>query len=292
MALEWIVEPPGLAVVGLVLGLVIGSFLNVVVHRLPAGESIVSPRSRCPRCRVTIAARDNVPLLSYLLLRGRCRHCGADISLRYPLVELLTGCLYAVVLWRFGATWPAPVFLVFVSGLLVAALVDFDHRIIPDQISLGGIAFGLVAAPTARALAGESWMDAFTTSLLGGVLGGALLWSVAFFHARISVALGRRYEHWPGEGEEPPGPASADYYLWFPGMGLGDIKLLAMVGVFLGPWGVLLTILFASLLGLLLGVASAIATRSFSTPFGFGPAIAVGALVALLAPLPAALTLG
>jgi leader peptidase (prepilin peptidase)/N-methyltransferase len=289
---DWIVEPAGLASVGFVFGLVIGSFLNVVIHRLPAGESIVSPRSRCPRCRVEIAARDNVPLLSYLALRGRCRHCGAAISVRYPLVELACGCLFAAVLWRFGATWLALAFLFFVAGLLVAALVDFDHQIIPDSISLGGVAFGLAVVPAARALAGQSWMDAFTTSLLGGVLGGALLWSVAFFHARLSVALGRRYEHWPGEGEELPGPTSADYYLWFPGMGLGDIKLLAMVGVFLGPWGVLLTILFASLLGLLLGVGFAIATRSFSTPFGFGPAIALGALATLLVPLPPVLLLG
>jgi leader peptidase (prepilin peptidase)/N-methyltransferase len=292
MAMGWIVEPAGLAGIGFVFGLTVGSFLNVVIHRLPAGESIVSPRSRCPHCRVPIAAWDNVPIFSYLLLRGRCRHCGARISVRYPLVELATGCLFAAVLWRFGATWLALALLIFVAGLLVAALVDFDHQIIPDPISLGGIAFGIAVVPAARALAGESWMDAFTTSLLGGVVGGALLWSVAFFHARLSVALGRRYEHWPGEGEELPGPASADYYLWFPGMGLGDIKLLAMVGVFLGPWGVLVTILSASLLGLLLGAGFAIATRSFSAPFGFGPAIALGAIGALLVPLPRFLMLG
>ena len=129
------------------------------------------------------------------------------------------------------------------------------------------------------------WLDAFSRSGLGGLLGGGLLWSVAFLHARLSVVMGRRYEHWPGEGEEPPRPSSADYYLWFPGMGLGDIKLLTMIGVFLGPVGVLETSLAASLLGLLLGTGFAVVTRSFRSPFGFGPAIAGGALLALLMPL-------
>ena len=151
--------------------------------------------------------------------------------------------------------------------------------------SCGGIAVGLIVVPAARALEGGPWLDAFSQSVSGGLLGGGLLWGVAFLHARLSVATGRRYEHWPGEGEEPPRPSSADYYLWFPGMGLGDIKLLAMIGVFLGPVGVLETILAASVLGLLLGVGFAVATRSFSSPFGFGPALAAGALLALLFPL-------
>ena len=119
---------------------------------------------------------------------------------------------------------------------------------------------------------------------MGALLGGGLLWSVAFLHARVSVALGRSFEHWPGEGAEVPKPSSADYWLWFPGMGLGDVKLLAMIGAFLGPWGVLETIVTASLLGLGLGLVYAAVTRKLNAPFGFGPAIAAGALLALLFP--------
>jgi len=280
------VEPSALVAIVFVLGLLVGSFLNVVIHRLPAGESVVSPPSHCPRCDTPIAPYDNVPVLSYIALRGRCRHCHAHISLRYPLVELTTGCVFAALAWTLGPTWLLPAFLLFAAALIVAALVDFDEQIIPDEVSLGGIAVGLVVVPTAHALAGESWLSAFTTSLAGCALGGGLLWSVGFFHARLSVGLGRTFEHWPGEGEEIPRPSSADYWLWFPGMGLGDVKLLAMVGVFLGPLGVLATIFAASLLGLVLGLGFAAATRSFNNPFGFGPAISAGALLVLLVPLP------
>jgi leader peptidase (prepilin peptidase)/N-methyltransferase len=266
-----------------VFGLLIGSFLNVVIHRLPAGESVVRPPSHCPVCDRPIAPYDNVPVLSYLLLRGRCRHCSTHISLRYPLVELVTGCVFAGIAWRFGATWLLPAWLLFAGGLIVAAAIDFDEQIIPDEISLGGIAVGLVVVPGAQMLEGDALGGALLESLVGGLLGGGLLWSVGFFHARVSVALGRTFEHWPGEGEEIPRPSSADYWLWFPGMGLGDVKLLAMVGVFLGPFGVLATILAASVLGLLLGLVFALVTRSWNSPFGFGPAISVGAILALFA---------
>jgi leader peptidase (prepilin peptidase)/N-methyltransferase len=282
---EWIVGPGGLVLFVFVFGLLIGSFLNVVIHRLPAGESVVTPPSHCPTCNRGIAPYDNVPVLSYLALRGRCRHCRTHISIRYPLVELLTGCIFSAIAWRFGASWLLPAFLLFAGGLIVAAAVDLDEQIIPDEISLGGIAIGLIVVPGARVLAGEHWVQAILLSVVGGALGGGLLWIVGFLHARVSVALGRTYDHWPGEGEEIPKPSSADYWLWFPGMGLGDVKLLAMVGVFIGPWGVLATILSASVLGLLLGITFALITRSWSSPFGFGPAIAGGALLALLFPL-------
>jgi len=280
-----VVGPTGFVAIVFVFGLLVGSFLNVVICWLPAGESVVSPPSHCPRCGGGIAPYDNVPVVSYLVLRGRCRHCGARISIRYPLVELLTGCVFAAIAWRLGPSWLLPPFLLFAAGLIVAAAVDIDVQIIPDEVSLGGIALGLVLVPGARALGGDAWVDAMQDSVLGGLLGGGLLWTIAFLHARVTVALGRTYEHWPGEGEEIPRPASADFWLWFPGMGLGDIKLLAMVGVFLGPWGVLATILFASSLGLLLGLCYALVTRSWSSPFGFGPAISGGAVLALLVPI-------
>lgn len=266
-------------------GLAIGSFLNVVIFRLPEGKSIVSPGSRCPGCDAAITWRDNIPVLSFLLLRGRCRRCQAPISARYPGIELFTGIAFALVAWRFGATWFTPLYALFAAGLISAALIDFDHQIIPDEISLGGLACGLLLTPLAEWQAGGVYLDALVLSVLGALLGGGLLWTVAFLHARLSVALGRTFEHWPGEGEEIPKPSSADYWLWFPGMGLGDVKLLAMVGAFMGPWGVLETIVSASFLGLGLGLAWAAVTRKLDAPFGFGPAIAAGALLALLFPL-------
>jgi leader peptidase (prepilin peptidase)/N-methyltransferase len=266
-------------------GLVIGSFLNVVIHRLPEGQSIVSPASHCPSCQTPIRAWDNVPVLAWLVLRGRCRHCGTSISLRYPTVELLTGVVFAGIAWRFGLGWLTPLYSLFAAGLVAAALIDFDHQIIPDEISLGGLAAGLLLVPVARLASGVGYGDALLDSVVGAALGAGLLWSVAFFHARLSVLMGRTFEHWPGEGEELPRPSSADYWLWFPGMGLGDVKLMGMIGAFLGPWGVLETIVAASLLGLALGLTFVVVTRRFDAPFGFGPAIAAGALATLLFPI-------
>ena len=267
-----------------VFGLIVGSFLNVVIHRLPKGESIVSPRSRCPECQTLIRAFDNIPVVSYLWLRARCRHCGARIPLRYPVVEVLTGATFAAIAWRFGPTYATPVLMLFASGLIAAALIDLDHQIIPDQISLGGLVLGLTVLPLIHFLGGNSFQDALRESFSGALIGGGMLWGIAFLHARASSTLGRRFEHWPGEGEAYPRPISVDYWTWFPGLGFGDVKLLAMIGSFLGPWGVLRTIVAASLLGLVMGVGWAVFRRSWNTPFGFGPAIAFGALFAMLVP--------
>jgi leader peptidase (prepilin peptidase)/N-methyltransferase len=272
-------------VVALLFGLVVGSFLNVVVHRLPRGESIVFPGSRCPSCAAPIRPWDNVPVLSWLLLRGRCRACGARISPRYPALEAATGLVFLALAARYGASLATLLYMAFAAALLAAALIDFDHQIIPDELSLGGLFAGLVAVPLLAVRAGAEPGQALWTSAVGALLGGGLLWSVGFLHARVSVLLGRRFPHWPGEGEAPPRPASLDYWTWFPGMGFGDVKLLAMVGAFLGPAGVLETVFTACFVGLLLGLASAAATRSWSMPFGFGPAIALGALAVLLSPV-------
>ena len=279
------VLPPGfvIAFAG-VLGLVIGSFLNVVIHRLPRGESVVSPRSRCPACGHAITALENVPVLSYLVLRGRCRGCGTSISLRYPAMELLTGALFVGVALRYGLTPLTPLWWGFSAALVAAAAIDFDHRIIPDEISLGGLVVALICVPLLHAAAGDPVGDAVSRTCLGALLGGGLLWGVGFAHARLSVASGRTFPHWPGEGEAPPRPGSLDYWTWFPGIGFGDVKLLAMIGAVLGPLGVLETILVASVAGLVFGVGWALATRRWNAPFGFGPAIAFGALFVLLAP--------
>jgi leader peptidase (prepilin peptidase)/N-methyltransferase len=267
-----------------VFGLVVGSFLNVVVHRLPRGESIVRPGSHCPRCGRSILPWENVPVLSYLWLRGRCRGCGGRISLRYPAIELLTGGLFLAIVLRFGVSIMTPVWLAFAAALVAAAVIDFDHRIIPDEISLGGLLLALVCVPLARSTAAMSLADALLHSAAGALLGGGVLWVVGFVHARVAVAAGRRFEHWPGEDEAPPGPGSLDYWVWFPGIGFGDVKLLAMIGAVLGPFGVLETLLAASLVGLVFGLAWAAVTRSWAAPFGFGPALASGALFVMLFP--------
>jgi leader peptidase (prepilin peptidase)/N-methyltransferase len=278
--------------IALAFGLLVGSFLNVVIHRVPLGESVVTPPSHCPRCDVRIKPWDNVPVLSYLWLRGRCRGCGLRIPLRYPAVELVTGLLFAAIAWRFGPTLWTPAYCLFAAALVCAAMIDHDHQIIPDSISLGGLAVALVVMPAIHAYYGEdwgqdwgqAWWAALRRSGLGALVGGGVLWAVAFLHARVSVALGRRFEHWPGEGEPLPRPGEADYWLWFPGMGLGDVKLLAMIGAVVGPAGVLDTILASSLVGLVLGGAQALARGALGRPFGFAPAIAVGTVAILFLP--------
>jgi leader peptidase (prepilin peptidase)/N-methyltransferase len=281
---------PGRVWVGfaLLFGLCVGSFLNVVIHRLPRDESIVHPSSHCPSCRTPLRWFDNLPLASYLWLRGRCRGCGAPISLRYPVIELITGLLFAVVALRFGPSPMALVGCAFAAALVATAAIDFDHQIIPDEISLGGLAVALVAVPFTGWLAGDPPGLAIARSFAGALLGGGMLWIVGFAHARVSSALGRRFEHWPGEGEALPRFGSLDYWTWFPGVGFGDVKLLAMIGAVLGPIGVLETIVLASLAGLAVGALVSLSQRAWNTPFGFAPAIAVGALLALLAPDPLA----
>ena len=265
-------------------GAVVGSFLNVVIHRLPRGESIVRPGSHCPACGRAIRPWNNVPVLAWLWLRGRCSECGARIPVRYPLVEVVTAALFAGVALRFGPTPMAPLWMAFAAALLAAGAIDLEHRVIPDEISLGGLAAGLTLVPAAQAIEGGGARDAFLQAAGGALLGGGLLWVVGFVHARACAAAGRRFEHWPGEGQAFPRASSLDYWTWFPGMGFGDVKLLAMIGAFVGPTGVVQTLVAASLAGLVFGLAWSAAHRSFSVPFGFGPMLAAGALVAVLVP--------
>lgn len=201
-------------------GTLVGSFLNVVIYRLPAGLSIVSPRSRCGSCGTPIAAWNNIPILSWLLLRGRCATCEASISPRYPLVELLTGVLWAAVAARYGLTWAGLVGVVLSSALVAITFIDIDIWEIPDEISLPGIVIGAIVRPLAF---GSEWYD----GLAGAALGGGVLWSVRAAFMRL-------------RGVE--------------GMGLGDVKLTAMLGAFLGLQSILPVILVASTTGALIGV--------------------------------------
>ncbi len=267
-----------------VLGLVIGSFLNVVVHRLPRGESLVHPGSHCTRCQRPVAPWDNVPLLSFLWLRGRCRHCRAPISWRYPALELLTGLLFAGIAWRFGISPMTPVAWAFAASLVAAAAIDFDHRIIPDSISLGGLLLALGAVPLARHAGGMPLVQALALSLAGALLGALPIWSIGFVHARWCALRGRRFEHWPEPDEDYPRPGQLDYWVWFPGIGFGDVKLLALIGAVLGPLGAVEALFASALVGLGVGIGWGVLTRRWAVPFGFGPALAAGALLVLLLP--------
>lgn len=224
------------------LGAVVGSFLNVVIYRLPRGESIAFPPSHCPHCNAGIRPWDNVPVLSYLLLRGRCRNCSGPISARYPLIEGAMAGLAAGAWWRFGLTPAFGLYFVFLAGLLAITFIDIDHKIIPDSLSLGGTLLGVLAS----SLTGVGWQ----ASVLGALLGGGLLLAVALSY----YAVTRRE-----------------------GMGLGDAKLLAAVGAFLGWQAVLFTVFVSSVVGSVVGVTAAAVQRSglrFEVPYG--PFLALG----------------
>src|SRR5262245_5781171 len=200
-SMVWLPPAPGgwpLVVLAFAVGASIGSFLNVCIYRLPTDESVVRPASRCPQCATPIAWHDNVPVLSWLWLHARCRSCRAPIPARYPLVELATGGLALLALAMLGPTPAALVAFAFTAALLLITFVDLDHRFIPDEVSLPGIVIGLAAAFLPG---GVTPLDA----LLGTLLGGGILWAVAWSYERLT-------------GVE--------------GMGFGDVKLLAMMGAF------------------------------------------------------------
>lgn len=230
-----------------VFGTAVGSFLNVCIYRLPRSLSLIHPRSMCPRCGEGIAFYDNIPILSYLWLRGRCRHCGATISLRYPVVELAAG-LFAVALFaREGlALQEGLILYVLVVMLLVVTFIDIDHQIIPDAITYPGIVIGFLSSFVLENIT-------YKESLLGIAVGGGLLLLVA----------------------------SGYYFLTKKeGMGGGDVKLLAMIGAFLGWKAAIFTIMVGSAIGTVLGIAMAIRTqggRSLAVPFG--PFLSLGALL-------------
>lgn len=229
-----------------VFGMVVGSFLNVCICRLPEGQSVVSPPSRCPHCSHRISWYDNIPLVSYLLLRGRCRGCGARISPQYPLVELLNGVLTLLLFLRFGPTLTFAALFLFCSALVVITFIDLEHQIIPDEISLPGIVIGLILS---FFLPGQSWLN----SLLGILLGGGSLLLVAYLYQLLT-------------GKE--------------GMGGGDIKLLAMMGAYLG-WKAIPFIIFASsLVGSLVGISIMLLQKKDSKlAIPFGPYLAFGAVL-------------
>ncbi len=265
----------------LVLGLAIGSFLNVVIHRLPimlerhwraqcaelstdAGTlpaqteryNLVVPRSACPACHAPIAARHNIPVLSYLWLRGRCAGCGARISPRYPLVEALTGLLSALVAWRFGFGWPTLAALVLTWFLVALAVIDIDHQLLPDSLTLPLMWIGLVLSLFVPAAGGIPVPVDPRASLIGAAAGYLSLWGVYHLFRALTAKEG---------------------------MGYGDFKLLAALGAWLG-WQMLLpTVLLAAGVGAIVGIVLIVARgRSSAVPIAFGPFLAAAGWLMLM----------
>jgi leader peptidase (prepilin peptidase)/N-methyltransferase len=241
--------PPGFAEVLLILGgLCVGSFLNVCIHRLPARTSIVFPASRCPACEHLLSWTDNIPVASYLALRGRCRYCRAPISARYPIIEGLTCAIFVLHWFVFGPTPLLLVRLVFACALIVLFAIDLEHQILPNVITLPGIVAGFLCSlflPPGPVM-----------SLAGIALGGGLLWAIAEAWYRL-----RKVE----------------------AMGFGDVKMLAMVGAFLGVKLVVLTFVLSSLIGgVVAGILVATRRADMATRVPFGTMLAAAALVASL----------
>ena len=235
-----------LEIIAFIFGTCIGSFLNVCIYRLPASKSIVHPRSMCPECENMIRSYDNIPILSYLLLKGKCRHCDAVISFRYPLIEIITGAFSLCIFLKFGFTLEGLIYFSFISSMIVITLIDIDHRIIPDVISIPGIPVFFAAS---FALDAVTYID----SLIGILAGGGSLLLVAFLYNLITKK---------------------------DGMGGGDIKLLAMIGALVGWKGVLFTIFVSSAVGTVSGIIIMVLTKkNMKLAIPFGPFLAIGAVL-------------
>ena len=228
----------------LLLGLTLGSFINVCIHRLPKNESIIAPRSYCQSCKTRIPIWDNIPVLSYLLLKGKCRQCTASISLLYPIVEVSTALLLLTGFIQFGMSMKFAIFCAIGPTLLTVAIIDIKHKIIPDTITLPGIIFGIVAG---------SYLFGLKESLLGLISGGGifLLSSEIYYQVRGRV-----------------------------GMGGGDIKFIAAVGALLGLKQVLLVIFLSAFIGSVVGLIGLIGKKlDAMSQIPFGPFLAVGTLI-------------
>ena len=235
-------------VVSIIFGAMVGSFLNVCIHRLPKEESIVRPGSHCPKCKTPIRFYDNIPLLSYLLLGGKCRHCKAPISIQYPIGEAITALSSFFLFITFGVSLSFFYYFSFVAALIAITVIDLYHQIIPDVISLPGIVIGLLGSLVIPQIT-------FWSSLIGVISGGGSLFLVATVY------------QWLFKRE---------------GMGGGDVKLLAMIGAFLGWKAVILTIFLSSFIGSIIGITvMLIKGKDFKYAIPFGPFLALGAVISL-----------
>jgi leader peptidase (prepilin peptidase)/N-methyltransferase len=236
-----------------VLGAIVGSFLNVCIFRMPHNESIIKPASHCRGCKKALLWFDNIPLISFVILKGRCRFCKAKISWQYPLVELLTALLFLLFFKYFGASWKLVAYLSLACGLIISTFIDIEHRIIPDEISIGGIGAGLLFSFLLPNMHNVSvhWKS-LLYSLIGAVVGGAVIF--------IMGVIG-------------------DWIFKKESIGGGDIKLLAAIGAFLGWQRVLLTFFVAPLFGAIIGIIIKLKTKESVIPYG--PFLSLAALISL-----------
>ena len=257
------------------LGAIIGSFLNVVIHRLPREESIVFPNSRCPSCAAAIASYDNIPILSYLILRGRCRACKERISVRYPAVELLTALLFLAVAWRDGVSPALPFDLIFVSTLAALIFIDAEHMLLPNAITYPGMVFALIARVAIPYLAAMPHFDDLEP-LMRGMLHGMPIWAASLMGAVIGGLIGGGSLWLMGWTWEKLRGIEA--------MGMGDVKMMFMVGAYLGWRLTILTIFLGVLSGSLIGIALMLrqGRRNMQMLLPFGVFLGIGAIAALL----------
>ena len=246
-----------LHVLVLLTGACIGSFLNVCIVRIPLEQSTVRPASHCPTCQQPIAWYDNIPVASYIALRGRCRRCGTRISPRYALVETLTAALFFAIWLKYGWSAETPVYWLVVSGLILGTFVDFEHMIIPDRVSLGGMLAGVILSTAFPVIHGASApLDGLLASGIGLAIGAGSLWLVA-----VLGKLAFKKD----------------------AMGLGDVKLLGAIGAFMGWQGVLFTVMISSLAGSLVGLFLVFGQRrEWQSRIPYGPYLALAAVIWLL----------
>ena len=242
-------------------GLVVGSFLNVVIVRVPSGESLLRPPSKCPMCETPIQVRDNIPVISWVLLRGKCRSCGEPIPVGYPLVELTNALLWVLAGIRFGASWEVIPYAVFFSVLLALSVIDLELYILPNKITYPSVLASLVIVPGMALLATDNPRHHITGALIGGVAyaGGLAITLIAY-----------------------------ELIVHKEGMGMGDVKLAALLGLWIGyldPLLVLYSLILAAVLGLLVGGVILIVRRK-SEPYPFGPWLAIGAIAVIMASQP------
>jgi leader peptidase (prepilin peptidase)/N-methyltransferase len=269
------IPPVLIYIISGVFGAIIGSFLNVVVHRVPREESIVFPNSRCPSCGATIAFYDNIPVLSYVVLGGRCRGCSIRISPRYPAVELLTAVLFVVVTWHDGISVALPFDLIFMTAIVALVFIDAEHMILPDVITYPGMAFAVAARIAIPLLTKTPHFDD-VPSLMQGTLAGMPIWVVSLVGAVIGALIGGGSLWLMGWTWEKLRGIEA--------MGLGDVKMMFMVGAYLGWRLTILTIFVGVLSGSLIGIVlmARQRERDMQMLLPFGVFLGLGSIAALL----------
>jgi len=248
-----------------VFGSIVGSFLNVCIYRMPLGKSVVWPRSHCPHCGKRIPGYDNVPFISYFLLKGRCRFCKKKISPRYLIVELLTAIMFVLLYNRYGLGYDFFFYILLVCSLIIATFVDIKHRIIPDEISIGGIILGFIL----NSVRGFN-LQPFTfspkfalDSFIGIIIGGGIIYLTGFLFDLVYFKI---LKNGPISGETES-------------MGFGDVKLLAMIGAFLGWQKAILTFFIAPFFGALIGVINLLIKKDHTIPYG--PFLSLAAIISL-----------